>query len=439
MKIVAFVPAKAHSDRVSNKNLAILDGEHLFKRKLKQLLDVELINQVCLDTESKEIAGKASDLAVTLLDRPVELASNKADGHDIFEFECAAVPDADIYIQALCTAPFVDTATITRAVQVLLDDKDADSLVATTVTKQYLWQEGIPAYGLGRIPNSVDLPETVVEAMSLYMVRRRPGDAPPKRRIGMKTILFPLTAIENIDVNYPIDLELAEKICAGERAQSNLKLDILRAHISSPILADICKEMGIKAVMAPNIKQVSGQKILGVAKTLKLVELTREDKQQNPDKWKDIYTALDSYKFIRPGDIIIVSTNVPEKAYFGDLNANLAIRAGARGAIIDGYTRDTTNVENLGFSVFAHGSYCDDIKYEGVVESMNMAMEVGGVKVRNGDYIFADGDGVVVIPRQKWPEIEHLAWEALRREAEIKLNVMQGRSVEHILNRHGSF
>ena len=40
MRIVAFVPAKGESNRIRNKNTVILDGEHLFKRKLRQLLQV---------------------------------------------------------------------------------------------------------------------------------------------------------------------------------------------------------------------------------------------------------------------------------------------------------------------------------------------------------------------------------------------------------------
>ena len=57
MKIVAFVPAKGSSERLQNKNLAVLDGEYLFKRKLRQLLECSLIDEIYLDTESDEIAA----------------------------------------------------------------------------------------------------------------------------------------------------------------------------------------------------------------------------------------------------------------------------------------------------------------------------------------------------------------------------------------------
>src|SRR5690606_38230884 len=120
MKIVAFVPAKGSSQRIKNKNLAVLDGEYLFKHKLRQLLKCPQISEVYLDTDSDEIAALAADLPVKRLQRPADLASNATDGHELFAWECAQV-EADVYIQALCTAPFVTEATVQRAIAALLD------------------------------------------------------------------------------------------------------------------------------------------------------------------------------------------------------------------------------------------------------------------------------------------------------------------------------
>src|SRR3546814_11387288 len=87
MKIVAVVPAKGHSDRIANKNLRVLDGEHLFKRKLRQALECKLITEVYLDTESDELADHATDLPVKRLHRPAALATNATDGHELFAYQ----------------------------------------------------------------------------------------------------------------------------------------------------------------------------------------------------------------------------------------------------------------------------------------------------------------------------------------------------------------
>jgi CMP-N-acetylneuraminic acid synthetase len=157
MRIVAFVPAKGSSERVPGKNLAVLDGEHLFKRKLRQALDCPAISEVCLDTECDVLADHATDLPVTRLVRPAALATNATDGHEMFAWECSQRPDADLWVQLLCTAPFVTADTIGRAIAALLADPEADSLVGVSSAKQYCWDGATPAYGTGRIPNSVDL------------------------------------------------------------------------------------------------------------------------------------------------------------------------------------------------------------------------------------------------------------------------------------------
>lgn len=437
MKIVAFMPAKGQSERVAAKNIQLLDGEPLFRRKLRQLLACPGIDEVCLDTDSDELASLADDLPARRIVRPASLASNATDGHALFAWQCAQRPDADIWVQALCTAPFVSEATIGRALARLAADPEADSLVAVTRAKQYCWANGAPDYGWGRIPNSIDLPETVVEAMSLYMVRRQADGALPGQRFGRRPILFELDPTEAIDINIPADFALAEQVAAGQRAAEVTRFRAMRPHLSSTVLADVMKARGCPAVLAPGLRPTSGGKIFGRAKTLELRALNAS--APGGDDWKGIYGALDSYRFVRPGDVVMVATGVPECAYFGDLNANLAIRAGAVGAVIDGATRDTADVRALDFPVFARDSHCDDIKFEGTLAAMNRPVTMGGVRVANGDVVLADEDGVVVIPALLWPEVEREAWDVIENEARIRFRAARGEPVERILADCGAF
>ena len=431
MKTVAFVPAKGTSDRINDKNRRILDGEFLFKRKLRQLVECDEIDEVYLDTESEEIASLADDLPVRWLRRDPQLATNATDGHELFANACRQV-EADIYIQALCTAPFVDADTLGRAVRALRDDPSADSLVAVRREAQYRWQDGRPVYGEGRIPNSIDLEPAVVETMSLYMVRREPGSASPTRRFGAKPVLFELTPREAIDVNVPPDLALAEQVCAGERAEHNQRLSAMLPHLSSAIFADLAIDFGQEVALPSNIRPVSPGKFLGRAKTLALQPVT-------DGHWRGIYDALDSYDFARPGDVIVVSNDVPTRAYFGELNASLARRAGAVGVVIDGLTRDTPAVQQLSIPVYAHGAHPRDIKHEGTVKSMNRPVTVGNVTVRNGDYVLGDADGVVVIPADMWPRFCEAAWDAVEREWDIRRAVARGAGPAEIVRRFGAF
>lgn len=428
MKIVAFVPAKGSSDRIANKNLAVLDGEHLFKRKLRQLLECPLIDEVVLDTESDEIANLASDLPIKRLRRPAELASNTTDGHELLAWEASQF-SADIYLQALCTAPFVTAATITRAVEALIANPESDSLVAVTHGKQYLWRDGEPAYGRGRIPNSVDLPQTTIEAMSLYLARA--SVVASGKRFGESPILFPLDPTEAVDVNWPDDLDLAENIAAGKRARDNLKLGALAPYITSAMLSDITRELGHSIVLPKDIKGPG--RFFGRAKTLML------DRPREGESWRGIYDALGSYRFVRPGDVIMVQNCVSDRAYFGNLNAQLAMRAGAIGAVIDGLTRDHDDVQRLGFPVFSRGHYCVDIKYEGTVREMNKPIVIGGVPICSGDLVFADADGIAVIPNHLWPQIKELALAGIEREWKVGMAVALGTEAGKIFDQLGEF
>lgn len=428
---VAFVPAKSHSARIENKNMRILDGEYLFRRKLRQLVKCPAIDEVYLDTDSDEMADLARDLPVKRLKRPAELASNATDGHELFAWECSQVK-ADTYVQSLCTSPFITEDTVARALRELGEAPGSDSLVAVSRQKQYLWREGAPVYGWGRIPNSVDLPPTIVEAMGLYIVRwGREGH--PLQRFGRQPVFFELQPQELIDVNWPEDLALAEAICAGHRAAANLALTQRLPYLSSSLLGDVCKDLGIVAILPPHIRAQGPHKVFGRTKTLELGPV------REGESWRGIYSALDSYDFVRPGDIIVVATTVPEYAYFGELNANLAIRAGASGAVIDGFTRDTDAVALLRFPVFARGSYCADVRMEGTVRSMNQTVKIGDVSIANNDFLFADADGVVVIPESKWPAVAEEAWQRIEQEWTIKMRIALGLPPREILKEIGPF
>jgi regulator of RNase E activity RraA len=171
---------------------------------------------------------------------------------------------------------------------------------------------------------------------------------------------------------------------------------------------------------------------LGYAKTLQLQPL--EDKN-----WKSIFKALESYDFIEPGDVIVVATDVPDKAYFGDLNATFAMRQGAVGVVIDGHTRDVERVSQMGLPVYAHGSKPDDIRFEGTVTGMNTTVTINEIKIKNNDIIFADGDGVICIPQERWQEILGKLRNKLQTEMMVKLEATFGADPLDVLDNIGEF
>jgi CMP-N-acetylneuraminic acid synthetase len=213
--VVAVVPAKGTSSRVTSKNIRELDGKPLFLHILDTLTSCHAVDEVYLDTESEEVAGFAAGRNCKRIYRPTELATNATDGNQLLLFEASQIPDADIYVQALPTAPFLKRETIDNAVFALTQSPQHTSTVAVIKQKQYLWNDGKPLnYDPAHIPNSVDLKPMTIETMGLYVIRKEElFDS--KTRVGRKPILYPIPLLDAFDINTEEEFQMAEALMRG--------------------------------------------------------------------------------------------------------------------------------------------------------------------------------------------------------------------------------
>jgi regulator of RNase E activity RraA/CMP-N-acetylneuraminic acid synthetase len=433
MKIVAFLPAKGESSRVESKNAKLLDGKPLFLHTLEKLVCCDFIDEVYLDTESQDIIDLASEVSCKILRRDPSLASNKTDGNRLFMNEVNHV-DADIYIQVLGTSPFIAIETIRAGVDALINFPDKyDSAVLVKKDKQYLWNDGGPAYDSNNIPNSIDLPQTIIETMGLYIVRRDCA-LRTKRRVGDAPYLIEASPLDAIDVNWPEEFDLANLIAAGIRESDRKLLANLRGHLSSSLLSDLLDDFGFSSQVIKGLSpNISGVKFLGRAKTLKLRLLNEGE------DFKGIYHALNSYKTIIPNDIIFVENECPEYAYFGELNANLAIRAGAAAVVVGGKTRDSQEVLKIGLPVFSAGYTCQDVRKRATTESINKRISIGGVSISSGELVFGDSEGVVVIPKSIEADVIDEIFKRANNEKKILIDISMGADLDSLVKNYGFF
>lgn len=431
MKVVAFLPAKGTSSRIENKNIKLLDGKPLFLHTLEKLVACHFIDEVYLDSESDEIFDLAENVKCKFLKRDASLATNATDGHSLFYNEASRV-DADIYIQILGTSPFIEPSTIKKGVDVLLENPEYDSAVLMKKEKQYLWEGKQPLYDKHKIPNSVDLPDTIIETMGLYIVRKS-VILDKKKRFGESVFFLEADAVEAVDVNYPDEFVLANFIAAGMREKERQLFRNMANKLTSSMLSDILDDFGFSNTITALNLNLNHKKLLGRAKTLKLREL------REGEDFRGIYNALESYATIVPNDIIVVENECSDYAYFGEMNANLAIRSGAIGAIINGKTRDSKEVLDLDFPVFSTGTKCKDVRKRGTLESINKKINIFGVDVVPNDLIFADNDGIVVIPKSHERVVLEKAFETMNKEKNILSGILSGMAIEDILNKNGEF
>lgn len=432
MRVVAFLPAKGSSSRIESKNMKLLDGKPLFLYTLEKLVNSGLFDEVFLDTESQDVIDAASEVDCSIMRRDPKLANNKTDGNKMFYNEVKHT-EADIYVQVLCTSPFIEMETIKLGVEKLKSSNKFDSAVLIRKERQYTWGENGPNYNIDSIPNSVDLGDTIVETMGLYIVKKDAA-LKIKRRIGSSPFLLEASPLEAIDVNWPEDFKLAELIAAGEREKSRKLLGNIKNHLSSCILSDLLDDLGypdqVVKGLTPNI---DGAKLLGRAKTLKLRKL------KDGECFKGIYDALYSYETIVPDDIILVENETPDYAYFGELNANLAIRSGASGVIVNGMTRDNSEVVSTGLPVFAKGYSCQDVRKRATTESFNKTIYLNGIKVEPDSLVFADSEGVIIIPKVIEQEVVEEVYKRAANEKKILSEIAEGVDVATLTKNYGFF
>jgi regulator of RNase E activity RraA/CMP-N-acetylneuraminic acid synthetase len=438
MKVYAFVPAKGTSERVENKNMRYFDGERLFIKALKTLLKCKEIDKVFLDTESEEMYKLADYLPIEFMKRDAKLATNKTDGHKMFINEINSYPDADIYVQLLCTSPFIKPKTIDNAILELKRNDKYDSALLMKKDKFYFWKDGKPAYDIDHIPNSKDLPETIIESMGLYIAKKETAKK-LNRRYGNNPLLIYGGLEELIDVNTPEDLAFAEIYAKGLRNKENQQFNLMKHFISSPALSDLLDDMQNEknevcgAVINKFESNIKEAKLLGRANTLRLRSL------KEGEDFRGIYNALASYEGIADNDIIVVENEEKDYAYFGDLNTRLAIRSGASGVVIDSVTRDKVQTSLLNFPVFSKGYNATDVRRRATLDYINKPIKICGAIVTPGDLIFADECAVVVIYQKFEKEVIERVLNTFHNEKNIISDILKNKHTEEIMNDRGAF
>ncbi len=145
--------------------------------------------------------------------------------------------------------------------------------------------------------------------------------------------------------------------------------------------------------------------------------------------------AVDS---ILTGEVVIAGTGGSVRnAPWGELLSTSARARGARGAVIDGLVRDVRKIEQLGFPVFARGIKPVDSRGRGIMIDYNIAVECAGVLVTPGDLVFADYDGVVVVPAEVLPEVVRMATDKVTRENSSRADLMAGAYLRDVYARYG--
>lgn len=144
--------------------------------------------------------------------------------------------------------------------------------------------------------------------------------------------------------------------------------------------------------------------------------------------------ALDE---LRENEVYICSGASPRYAVWGELMSVAARNRAAAGAVLNGYSRDTRGILQLGFPTFSMGRYAQDQRPRGKVVDFRCRIRFGQVMVEPGDLVFGDLDGVCIVPRAIEEETVAKALEKARGERLVFEAIKRGMSVQAAWEKFG--
>lgn len=191
--------------------------------------------------------------------------------------------------------------------------------------------------------------------------------------------------------------------------------------------------------MTPDIKPLFRTRIAGFARTYRYVPYTGDIPQMTPEEYgtwaydyyyKEVAPVLPGMEEeLQDDDVVVVDADDIDAGLIGSNSGLWMLATGARGVITSGGIRDTDecllNKIPCWFKLTSQKMNQGRIQYE----DRNIPITVGGVHVRPDDFVVADGDGVIVVPREHildvalWANREMTNDKAGRRRAYERLGM----------------
>ncbi len=211
----------------------------------------------------------------------------------------------------------------------------------------------------------------------------------------------------------------------------------------TPAVADTLDEMGFmnQAMHAgflpilPDAVAAGPAFMLEEAKTQKSRRLADYDPEFVAQALTGVFGSM------QKGQVVAVNTNGFSGAgAFGELMATTCkYCGGVKAAVVDGPVRDISRILEIHFPVWAKGNIPADSIGRVDLVGIGGPIFCGGIRVNPGDVIFADRDGVVVIPITEvdLAEVVEKAEEVVVSERRSRQEIRSGSSLLEVYKKYG--
>ena len=173
--------------------------------------------------------------------------------------------------------------------------------------------------------------------------------------------------------------------------------------LATPTLANALDDVGFEGVLAGLTQMVAATRCVGRATTVREVTGRRGDFSSDAFR---VGAAIDRTP---PGDVLVIDNGGHCVSTFGGLATLAAKLRGIAGLVVDGGVRDREEMLEHAFPVFTRHMTPLTGRSRLSITAINETVSCGGVRVRPGDVIVADGSGVVCIPAERAAEVATLA------------------------------
>jgi regulator of RNase E activity RraA len=202
----------------------------------------------------------------------------------------------------------------------------------------------------------------------------------------------------------------------------------------SGAISDILDEMGFRECAAsPHalIRPLFPQAVCaGRVRTL----LNAPARTGREDPYKMAIALMDS---LEPGDIAVATSTKPlETGIMGELSATAMRSRGARGCLVDGFTRDARKIIRMRFPVFARGVSPIDTTDRAAVVAIDTPVLFAGRRVSPGTIVFADLDGIVFIPKKAEKDAIQEAARRVKAESKVRKALGAGKKVRDVWDKY---
>ncbi|SFL55826.1 RraA family protein [Halanaerobium salsuginis] len=206
---------------------------------------------------------------------------------------------------------------------------------------------------------------------------------------------------------------------------------LMKAKLYTPVVGDILDAMGYThQFMPPYIRPLKDEMKLA-GKACPVLEHDVFGVQEKP--FGLLTEALDQLE----KNEIYVATGAHNSALWGEILTATAKSRGSVGAVVDGWHRDTPQVLSQNWPVFSQGCWAQDSSIRTNVVDFRCPIEIGQVTIENGDIIFGDIDGVLVIPGQVAEEVIEKALAKAAGEKVVRKAIEAGMSATAAFEKYG--